>query len=225
MIDRIDLLRNIGQFDSDAPPPCVKFTPFTLIYAENARGKTTLAAILRSLKTGNTNLVNERHRLGAKAPPHIVISHSSGNSVFENDDWSNIIPEIVIFDESFIEENICSGRNLDRSHRKNLHELIIGAEGVRLNVALHESIEKIEKHITALRTKSKSIANSIREPFSLDEFCDLERDSDIDAKIQQVEQRFKAAASAEMVQKKCGFELIELPTFNVQELDEVFPTS
>jgi len=35
----------------------VMLTPLTLIYAENGRGKTMLAAILRSLSTGESALI------------------------------------------------------------------------------------------------------------------------------------------------------------------------
>lgn len=71
MIERIKLLRNIGQFDNVTPPP---FTPFTLIYGENGRGKTTLATVFRSLARDDQALITERHRLGAHNP--LVVSSS-----------------------------------------------------------------------------------------------------------------------------------------------------
>ena len=49
MISRLQLLRNIGSFDSVAEGANIPLARLTLIYAENGRGKTTLAAILRSL--------------------------------------------------------------------------------------------------------------------------------------------------------------------------------
>ena len=42
-------------------------------YAENGRGKTTLAAVLRSLGSGDPVPIIERHRLAAANPPHIVL--------------------------------------------------------------------------------------------------------------------------------------------------------
>lgn len=70
MVDSIQLLRNIGQFDSVNPGPQNAFSKLALIYAENGRGKTTLANILRSLGTSNSVLITERHRLGAQ---HAVV--------------------------------------------------------------------------------------------------------------------------------------------------------
>ena len=64
-VERFQLLRNVGQFDSVNAGAQIALTRLTLIYAENGRGKTTLAAILRSLSTGDPVLIEERHRLGA----------------------------------------------------------------------------------------------------------------------------------------------------------------
>jgi hypothetical protein len=49
MIDRIQLIRNIGQFDSVSARGQIPLKKLTLVYAENGRGKTTVAAVLRSL--------------------------------------------------------------------------------------------------------------------------------------------------------------------------------
>jgi len=69
MITRIQLIRNVGQFDSVAPAPNLQLAPLTLVYAENGRGKTTLAAILRSLGSGEALPITERRRLGAAISP------------------------------------------------------------------------------------------------------------------------------------------------------------
>jgi hypothetical protein len=56
LIERIQLVRNIGQFDSVSAGAQIPFTKLTLLYAENSRGKTTLAAILRSLSRNGRDL-------------------------------------------------------------------------------------------------------------------------------------------------------------------------
>ena len=59
MIRHIRLLRNIGQFDSVDAAATIALTQLVLIYAENGRGKTTLAAVLRSLATDDPEPVND----------------------------------------------------------------------------------------------------------------------------------------------------------------------
>ena len=61
VINRFQLLRNVGQFDSVAAGANLPLAGLSVVYAENGRGKTTLAAILRSLATGDPIPVAERH--------------------------------------------------------------------------------------------------------------------------------------------------------------------
>ena len=49
MINRFQLLRNVGQFDSVDDGAEIPLAKVALIYAENGRGKTTISAILRSV--------------------------------------------------------------------------------------------------------------------------------------------------------------------------------
>jgi wobble nucleotide-excising tRNase len=51
VIEHIQLVRNIGQFDS-VNAGAIRLTKLVVSYAENSRGKTTMAAIFRSLSTG-----------------------------------------------------------------------------------------------------------------------------------------------------------------------------
>lgn len=135
MISRFQLIRNIGAFDSVSTGAQLPLENFSLIYAENGRGKTTLAAILRSLASDNPLPILERSRLGSQHPPHVVVANHNGQqAVFQNGAWTNDFPEIIVFDDHFVSENICSGMEVEADHRQNLHELIIGAQGVALSV-------------------------------------------------------------------------------------------
>lgn len=110
---------------------------FTLIYAENGRGKTTLAAVLKSLGSGDALPILERKRLDVEHAPHAVLNGSGGQiAVFQNGVWTNRFAEILVFDDHFVAENVCSGMVVQTEHRQNLHELIVGAQGAALNDAL-----------------------------------------------------------------------------------------
>jgi wobble nucleotide-excising tRNase len=50
MIRELISIRNVGRFLSYGASKDVEFKRYTLIFAENGRGKTTLCAILRSLR-------------------------------------------------------------------------------------------------------------------------------------------------------------------------------
>ncbi|MGO8627720.1 AAA family ATPase [Rhizobium ruizarguesonis] len=221
MIEHIQLLRNIGLFDNVSPAAQTALTPFTLIYGENARGKTTLAAVLRSLATGNPQLVLERHRLGAQHPPHIVLRHTVGTAVFQNGAWTQPLPDVAIFDDAFVSANVCSGIELQTAHRQNLHELILGAQGVALNSALQGHVARIEEHNAALRQLADAIPAGALGPYKVDAFCDLEADPETDTRIQEAERRLAAARSADAIRQRAGFRALSLPDFDIGQIDGV----
>src|SRR5438105_954141 len=111
MISRVQLLRNIGQFDSVSAAATIPLARLTIVYSENGRGKTTLAAVFRSLATGDPIPIAERRRLAAQNPPHVVLECSGGPppAVFQNNAWNRRVPDILLFDDVFVDENVHSG--------------------------------------------------------------------------------------------------------------------
>jgi wobble nucleotide-excising tRNase len=68
MLKRIQQVKGVGLLH-DANGGAHTFDKATLIYAENGRGKTTLAGILRSCSTGDATPINKRKTLDGTNPP------------------------------------------------------------------------------------------------------------------------------------------------------------
>ena len=107
-IEKFVCIKNIGQFvncvqeDKD-----ISFKKHNLIFGENGRGKTTLCAVLRSLQDGNHEHITERITIPSNSRvPEVVINFNTKNIVFKNQSWTKTISEIVIFDSTFIAQNI-----------------------------------------------------------------------------------------------------------------------
>lgn len=221
-LERIQLLRNVGRFDSVHEGAQLPLNRLALIYAENGRGKTTLATILRSAGTGNAQLITERRRLGAQHPPHLVLAPRVGPQlVFQNGGWSTTLTDIAVFDDHFVAQNVCAGVEIGSSHRQNLHELILGAQGVALNVALQAHVTRIEEHNRTLRALSDEIPVEARGALSVDMFCALPAEVNIDGLIQEAERNLTAAQSADAVQQAATFIPFSLPAFDVQAINEL----
>jgi hypothetical protein len=184
MLDRIQLLRNVGQFDSVNAGAQLPLSKLALVYAENGRGKTTLAAILRSLSTGDPTTILERHRLSATNAPHVVLRSNGTSFVFENDAWSATHPNLAVFDDVFVAQNVCSGIDIQTEHRQNLHELILGSQGVSLNAVLQTHVARVEEHNRELRFRADAIPAASRGTFSVDAFCALEQNPNIGPAIE-----------------------------------------
>jgi wobble nucleotide-excising tRNase len=226
MVSHIALLSNVGQFEAVTPGPQMPFSRMTILYAENGRGKTTMAAILRSLSTGDPKLIADRHRVGVTAPPQIVVESGPGlQHTFQNGAWSAPLPELVVFDDAFVTENICSGIEIEAGHRQNLHELILGAQGVALNRALQGHVAAIEEHNKKLRLKEAAIPANVRFGLGVEDFCALPAVADIDVRIAEAERSLAAAQAAAAVQAQPMFAPLSLPVFDVDGLNALLARS
>lgn len=221
MINRIQLIRNVGQFDSVNGAANIALSRLTLVYAENGRGKTTLAAILRSLGANDAVPITERARLGAGNPPHVVLDCTGGPpaAMFQNNAWNRSLGSIVVFDDEFVDQNVYSGLVVGSEHRQKLHELILGAQGIALNQRLQELVGQIETHNGQLRAKGNAIPATERGSISVDDFCSLPARPDIDAAIQTAERSLAAAREQDPVRNTADFVPIALPTFDVPAIE------
>lgn len=223
MIRRIRLLRNIGQFDSMSAAATIDLRRLVLIYAENGRGKTTLAAVLRSLSNGDPVAITERRRLSATHPPHVVLDCDGGppDAMFSDGAWNRTLPHLALFDDVFVDANIYSGLAVDARHRQNLHELVLGARGVALSRRIQGIVDRIEQHNRALREKASAIPDTVREGFSIDDFCALSALTAVDVEIEATERALAAARDQGAVRTTPLFVSLRLPAFDPEAIDRI----
>jgi wobble nucleotide-excising tRNase len=223
MINLLQLIRNIGRFDSVNTAASIALSRLTLVYAENGRGKTTLAAILRSLATGDAIPIMERRRLAAQHPPHVVISCTGGPpaAMFQNGAWNRNLAHMVVFDDVFIDQNVYSGLVVDGDHRQNLHELILGAQGVALNQQIQDLVAQVEAHNRTLRQRESAIPVSERGGLNIDQFCALPANPDVVAEIEAEERNLAAAREQDPVRITPAFDLLDFPAFDLPTIQSV----
>ncbi len=225
MIKHIQKISNVGPFDNVSSVP---FSAMTLIYAENGRGKTTLANILRSLSVNEPSLITERKRLQVgklsqvNGDPHIIVeTNNSKKLIFQDGMWKNNFPKIVIFDDNFVVDNIYSGITVETEHKQKLHELILGANGIALNNILKGHISKIEEHNSALKKKKGDISAKAQNSMNVEDFCALQKKPNIDAEIQKAERSLAAAKDADSINKQGNFLSFELPAFDTSTIESI----
>jgi wobble nucleotide-excising tRNase len=222
VLDRINLIRNIGQFDSVSDGATLPLSKLTLIYAENGRGKTTLSAILRSLGNGDPAPITERQRLSAAQPPHVVVKPVTGAAMnFQTGAWSQTFSNLAVFDDVFVDQNVYSGLSVETTHRQNLHEFILGSQGVALGKAFQEHVDRIEEHNKAIRLKADAIPVSVRGAMDVDFFCSLQARPAIDEEIQAAERLLAAARDQDAIRNAPAFEQLDLPPFDLTTLEAV----
>lgn len=223
MIHRLQLLRNIGLFDSVDSAACIELRRLALVYGENGRGKTTLVAVFRSLRTGDPCPITERRRLSSQHPPHVVLNCDGDppDAVFQSGQWNHTHPDLLIFDDVFVDENVHSGLAIGAEQRQNLHEVVLGAQGVELSQRIQELVRRVEEHNRVLREKARAIPEAERGGLSVDDFCSLEARPEIEREIRETDRALAAAHAQEPVRNTPGFQAVTLPGFDLQAIEHL----
>lgn len=142
MINKVENLVSIGKFRNYHATGQVNFKKLTLIYGDNGGGKTTLTSVFRSLTTNNPEIIRSRISTNHTTPQAAQISQLGTPNVFHTfgaNGWTNQLPDIEIFDIHFVNDNIYSGFDFNDEHRKQLHQFVIGAQGVAIQNQIEQN--------------------------------------------------------------------------------------
>lgn len=161
MINKVENLVSIGKYRNYQATGQVNFKKLTLIYGDNGSGKTTLTSIFRSLKTNNPDIIRHRVSTNHTDVQSAQISQiSTPRNIFHTfgaNGWSVDFPDIEIFDIHFVNDNIYSGFNFNDEHRKQLHQFVIGAQGV----AIQNQIEQNKTDKTNSRQAQRDLETQL----------------------------------------------------------------
>ena len=217
MLERIAEIQGIGLLHqaNGKPYTCQKAT---LVYADNGRGKSTLATIFRSVATGNAALITACKTVDGTLPPKVILQFGSGHKVsFENGAWSEQRPELLVFDADFIGRNVHSGGAVNTDHRKNLLEFALGEAAVTARAA----VDKATNESKAATDKVQSFVGQLsgyHPGLTLVQFEQLSQVSDIDAKIADLQKRISAASNVAAIQVKVVPKVLAEPLFDIDSL-------
>lgn len=212
MLKKIITIRNIGRFRNHTASGDVELKCYTLVFAENGRGKTTLCAIFRSLQSGDPSFVNGRTMLGSTDSPEIRLLLDGGTAVFNNGAWNTTLPHIIIFDSTFISEHVYSGDTVGIEHRRGLYRVIVGRQGVELARRIDELDAASRAKATDIRVKAASVEHHVPQGVNLEEFLPLPEDSIIDEKIEASERERESVLQTDQIKTRAALSEATLPT-------------
>jgi wobble nucleotide-excising tRNase len=142
MINKVERLNSIGKYRNYQASGQVNFKKLTLIYGDNGGGKTTLTSIFRSLTTNNPDIVRSRISTNHLIPQAAQISQVGTPNIFHTfgtTGWSVPFADIEIFDIHFVNDNIYSGFDFNDEHKKQLHQFVIGAQGIAIQNQIEQN--------------------------------------------------------------------------------------
>lgn len=162
MIHKIERLSSIGKFRNYNATGDVAFKKLTLFYADNGSGKTTLTSIIRSLTLNSPELILRRHSTNQTTPQgaQIIQRNASGDTYHTfnpTSGWTLPLSDIEIFDIHFVNDNIYSGFEFNDEHKKQLHQFVIGAQGI----AIQQQIDRNKADKTISRQRQDQIQQQL----------------------------------------------------------------
>lgn len=224
MLNRIELIQGIGLFYNANGKPHT-FDKATLIYAENGRGKSTLANVLRSVSTNNPSLLSGRTTLDGSHAPKCLLKFNNGHKVkYEDGVWSEKRPELLVFDADFIEKNVHSGGEVNTHHRKNLLEFALGEQAV----LARKLVDAETKAAKAASDDERVIKDNISRYHSgvlFKQFEALQPIVDADIQIQALQKRIIAASSIQALVNKQLPSVVAVPTPDIDGLFSILGRS
>lgn len=212
MLKKIISLQGIGRFERFACSGDVEFKKYTLIYAENGVGKTTLCDIIRSLQMGDPAYIMGRRTIGSVLQPEAKILLSDGRLAhFKNGQWSVMLDGVTIFDATYVRDNVHAGEVVDISHRRNLFQVVVGAEGVKLARTVEDLETKKTELNGPIRTSKQTLDTAIPDGMTLAQFLALHQDPDVDQHIESAERALTSARKYEELRRHRGFTTVTIP--------------
>lgn len=147
-----------------------------------------------------------------------------GNALFQAGAWSRTIPEIAVFDGTFVAENVHSGGVVEIDHKRNLYRVIIGREGVALAQDEERlALESRDKQSEA-RTAERVVEALLPQGIQIEDFLKLPADPEIDARMAAQEQAVAAARQASQIKARAVLKTIAAPPLPARFADVLAKT-
>jgi wobble nucleotide-excising tRNase len=215
MLKKIIAIKNVGRFKNSAASGNPQLGKYTLILGANGFGKTTICSVLRSLNTGDADVIIGRKTLGAPGSVTVELLMDGGPASFDGKAWSATSQKLAIFDGTFIDQNVYSGEVVDIAHKRNLYRVIIGESGVSMAEEEAQLAADSRTKTGEMSATEKALKLHFPPEMTIGQFLELAKDPDIDAKIAEQERAIEAIRQAGQIAARASLSEISLAEFPV----------
>lgn len=217
MLKKLTRLQNIGLFRNGTPQP-VTFDPLTLIYAENGRGKSTIATLLRSCAIGDSTRLGAKRTFDVTEDIEVDLLFVEGQKnvpiCFHHGKWDRKMSSIVIFDSEFVEQNVYSGYEVRSDQRQALLEFALGAEAVAPKQGIDDITKQIEIR-TRRRSEAEKVLAGLSGKMKTEQFIKLPVVPDAEGQLAALHRRIEAAKNSQALLDRQDPEELQLIEFDI----------
>jgi wobble nucleotide-excising tRNase len=213
MLERFETVNKVGLFEAYSHSPGCELGEVTLIYGENGVGKSTLAAILDSLRERNAGELVRRRSLPGDVAPTVVVRLNGKDYSFDGHDWDDqpLYDTLDVFYPGFVTRNVYTATGVDPEHRRNLCELVLGRKAVEKVTRLALADSEGRAALTEIKAIDKQLELLIKKPETLETFLGLSNDPEIDQKMEKVRTELKEAQSKDAILARAVPKEVPLP--------------
>lgn len=228
MLEKIIKLENVGLLASPLAK-AIELKQATLVYADNGRGKSTLSAVLRACATGDADAMSARATIGSKGLPQAQLRFrlpaGGGTTVtFDKGAWDAAMPNVLVFDQAFVERNVYAGGSVDTEQHQALLDFAIGAQSVAKKRQVDAAADA-QVAATKARTAADNKLQGYRGTMPLPLFLALGEEQDADAKIADFEKRIANANASVALNQRPQLKLLLTPELDLTGFAAVLASS
>lgn len=228
MLERFICIDNVGVFRSGVQ----KVSPLkklTLIYADNARGKSTLSSVMLACANGDAKELQGRKTFGATTDQKVVMRFSpSGTAAFNAEfsaaGWSGTKPNLHVFNQTFVERNIYAQGDILPEQRESLLHLALGHAAVAER-AKYDQLGTVQKECSTKVAAAEVALAGYRSELTVDQFIKLEPLIDVDAQLEAVDKEINEARASSRISSRSSFRAIPVPSFDLSAIEEILASS
>lgn len=229
MLKKFVCIDNVGVLKK-AISNSVDMQKISLIYADNARGKSTLSALLMACSDANAKDVVSRKTVGATTAQKVLLrftlpdGKADFSAEFDGASWTGEKPSLHVFNQEFVERNVFASTGVLPEQREALLTLALGDSAVTERTKF-EHYAALQKKCAGKVAAAEAALVGFRGGYTVDQFIALTSLDDIDQRIADIDKQIGEARLADQIASRPEFKTVAVPIFRFGGLSEVIVSS
>jgi wobble nucleotide-excising tRNase len=229
VLEKVIAIDNVGIFKKGATK-AVALDKIALIYADNARGKSTLSSLLLACAGADVKDVVGRKTVGTAGGQKVLLrfdpADGSGafNAEFDGATWRGARPNLHVFNQAFVDRNVFASSGVLPAHREALMTLALGDAAVAERQKFDEQ-SAAQRECATRVTAAEGALQGFRGGFTVDQYLALPQIADVDEQIAAIDRQATEVRAADSIRQRAVFRELAEPTIDLDAVAEVLQTS
>lgn len=220
MLEKIIRVDNIGVFKAGVPS-AVTLKKVTVVYADNARGKSTLSSLLRACGADDSQSLRARKTIGATGDQAVQLRFQGtggGSTIsFDGNAWSAPVGNLHVFNQEFVERNVYAGAVVTPDQRASMLELALGVDAVVQRQEFQKQAEA-QRGATQRVTATETALLGYHRGTTLAAFLALKPVADGTQQMAELDKQLNEARSVQQIFGRQGFRQLTSPIHNFDNI-------